>query len=215
MLCGYEWGEDSHNEDPRENLGEQSDPIDLEIPITFSNKMPRYGQHAKLWPYDARIKRWFEIWGHPLNEESTGSDFDKCLIQTNWCDSQNHHMTGDYHERLLSPNQVENFISHLQMLEPAVIFFFGSKMLEIMQDAAVLSQVQSIFGKMASEPIFETKEFVGKKFRVGFQNFERAKFICLPHPSGSRGLSDAYIELFRPEIDLILREFKQFKFNRL
>ena len=52
---------------------------------TFSNKSLRYGDVAKTWiKYDKRIRTWFSMWGHPLNEEGLGDAFDKMIVQTNW-----------------------------------------------------------------------------------------------------------------------------------
>ncbi len=63
MICGYEWGEESQSKG-------QEVIIDMTKECTFSNKSLRYGDVAKTWiKYDKRIRTWFSMWGHPLNEE--------------------------------------------------------------------------------------------------------------------------------------------------
>lgn len=146
------------------------------------------------------------------NKRATdGGDFEKCLLQTNWCNTQNNKIEGDYRSKLLEPSQVENFISHIEMFKPKLILFFGSQIIKILQSDKVLPKFIETAGKITEPLSFRAKEFDGRAFNIGFQCFEHCKAVCLPHPSGSCGLSDDYIRLFSYEIGKLIQEFREFK----
>lgn len=205
MICGYEWGEDDTNE------ADEDQVFNKDIPVTFSNKVPCYGEKALNWRYDKKIIKWFELWGHPLSRIDSGGNFEKCILQTNWCNSQNKKMNGDYWKKLLAEEQINNFVFHVNSFKPRLIIFFGSQMIHILQNEKVLNPFRNVMGAIVSDKKVYTKPFNGKKFRVGFQEFEKCKVVCLPHPSGSRGLCDEYIEMFSPEMGGLLREVKTLK----
>jgi len=94
MICGYEWGYSKQDQEA-DAKGIEYQPADTDVACTFANKELRYGPRALNWRYDASIMKWFEIWGHPFNK-SNPSDFDKSVIQTNWCKEMNHSMDGKY-----------------------------------------------------------------------------------------------------------------------
>lgn len=208
MLCGYEWG------------GNKAESTDLSVDaskvsnlgVTFSNKAPFYGKEADSWPYDKKIIAWFKLWGHELSSNDIGGDFEKCLIQTNWCDTQANNMNGiNYQGKLLAPDQVDNFIKHIAHFEPRILIFFGSSMGKFLNNPKVLPRFVEIVGKEFEKVQFQKMPYSGKRFKVGFQSFERCNVISLPHPSGSRGLSTEYINLFTPQIEKVLSDFKKFK----
>ena len=207
MLCGYEWGfsksdQDSLQTNERKRSG---------VSHVFSNKAAEYGEIANSWKYDQRIIYWFELFGHKLSKKDTGGSFEKCLLQTNWCDTQSNKMEGDYWSKLLDPSQVDNFIAHIEMFKPRLIFFFGSQIIRILQSEKVLPRFIETAGAVTEPLSFQTKQFDGRVFNIGFQGFENCKTVCFPHPSGSHGLSDDYIKLFSTKIGNLLQEFKGFK----
>lgn len=208
MICGYEWGGDGDEIDETEDdLRTQND-----LGVVFSNKAPHYGEVANHWKYDRKIRAWFKLWGHELKREETGGDFEKCLLQTNWCNTQAHDMKGvDYWEKLLTPDQIKNFIDHVDHFRPKLILFFGSTMLNILNNKTALEPFINVMGSITENLHFPSKPFDGKKFKVGFQSFEKCKVVSLPHPSGSRGLNDDYIKLFSSEIGDRIHEVKNFK----
>lgn len=210
MLCGYEWGgDDSDSTDVMINVGSVSN-----LDVTFSNKVPRYGKVAESWPYDKKIMSWFKLWSHELSREDVGGDFEKCLVQTNWCDTQANNMSGiNYQSKLLASDQVDNFIAHVQHFEPRILMFFGSSMGKFLNDPKVLPRFMATVGKELEKFQYQKMPFSGRRFNVGFQSFERCSVISLPHPSGSHGLSTDYIDLFTPQIEKILSDFKRFKGN--
>lgn len=199
LICGYEWGfslEDKH----LYAEGKPAPFFDKDAETTFSNKTPAHGDRALAWRYDNRIHRWFELWGHPLNRECLGGPFEKCILQTNWCNTQGHHIEGSCYAKLSDPAQVDNFLFHVSELDPALILFMGSVMIDVLQKSSILARFSAIVGAETTPLRKAQKDFSARRFRVGFQSFQRCSIVSLPHPSGSRGLSDSYIALFGNEI---------------
>lgn len=205
MICGYEWGW-SKADEAAYKQGEYTLPEE-EIPHTFSNKALYYGEQANTWRYDNAIKAWFELWGHPLDSNGLGGAFERSVVQTNWANSQDNSIS-DY-DKFLSDSQVDNFLFHLKSLRPKVILFMGSRLLDYLNNPKVLVKFKELMGEEVERARFEQKPFAGARFKVGFQRFQYCQIVCLPHPSASRGLSHAYIEMFRPEMDKILTDYKK------
>lgn len=206
MICGYEYGQPAKSSEPNhaeeERIKEAASRIN-----TFYDKTSIYKS-----PYDLRICKWFEIFGHPLGEDEGKSAFDKTILQTNWCDSQDKYVS-DY-VKFLARENVENFITHVKVYEPKIIFFMGSKLITYLQNESVIKEFRKIFGKEISTPKTPNKEYNGRKFKISLQDFEKTRVISLPHPSGSRGLTNEYIGLFATEIGDILKEYKSKKFDQ-
>lgn len=209
MLCGYEWGNSKKDQEAEKNGENRWKPNGKYF--VFSNK--GYGLEnsdaAEDARYDKNIIKWFKLWGHPLSTDGHGGDFEKCIVQTNWCDSQSH-STEAIERKLLVPHQVDNFIAHLQFLEPKLIIFFGSKLLRVMQNNQVIGRVENLLGKKLNTPEF-FYPIDGVGFNIGFQAFERAQVVCLPHASGSYGVKDEYIALSSGKIGPLITEFKSSK----
>ena len=201
MICGYEWGESKADQagGAGDSIGHA---IDWNAVCTFANKNVRYGPRALTWAYDARIRKWFGMWGFELDTACPGS-FEKSIVQTNWCDTQNHNMNGNY-ERLNDDDQVDNFLAHVDHFRPRMILFMGSQMIHALQRPATIARFQSQMGQITNPLTFSQKPFEGRRFRVAFQSFENCEVVCLPHPSGSHGLSDDYIDLFSSQIGALI-----------
>lgn len=195
MICGYEWGGDGD-----ENKENDTETHVENVVCTFSNKVPQYGEEANSWKYDRILRKWFEMWGHPLNREGIGSSFDRMIVQTNWCNTQNKKIEGNYWDKLLADDQVDNFLAHVNFFKPRLILFCGSQLIRILQHPKVLPPFVSVMGAITEELNFVSKPFDGRKFKIGFQSFEHCNLIGLPHPSGTHGLNDLYIRLFTDEI---------------
>lgn len=210
MICGYEWG--YSKKDQGDDAKGVDNNINFDAGCTFANKDLCYGQKALGWRYDNNIIKWFGLWGHPLNREYP-SAFEKSLVQTNWCDSLNPSMGGvDYFAKLTVPNQIDNFIYHVDYFRPRVIMFMGSVMIKTLQHKPVIERFESIMGPRINEPKPVLKSFTGRRFNIWLQSFNQCEVICLPHPSGSRGLSDAYIAMYKDNVGELLTRYKHEKF---
>ena len=174
--------------------------------FTFSSKDQYYGQRALAWRYDNTIIKWFDMWGHPLARGGQ-TDFEKSIIQTNWCDTQSHNMEGDY-SRLGGAYNVDNFMSLVAHFEPSVVLFMGSQLIHSLNNPVIRAGFEKIMGNCVKEPEVIQKAYSGIRFKVTFQSFERSQVICFPHPSSSRGLSDEYIGMFSSEMDRLLTDYK-------
>jgi hypothetical protein len=203
MLCGYEFGYNKHDQYLEENYKNEIEKKRLEI-NTFYEKSKIYDS-----PYDLRIIKWFGFFGHPLGVDDGRSPFDKCLLQTNWCDSQNTYVS-DY-AKFLSKENSENFLGIVEAFLPRVLIFMGAKQIHYLQTPALMNRFTGIFGAEISPLDVKQKQFHGRKFKIAFQIFERISVISLPHPSGTRGLSDDYIKLFVPEVKDVLDSYKKLK----
>jgi hypothetical protein len=205
MFMGYEWGE-SKTDQKNAKDGVIEDIKNVEC--TFSNKYLRYGAKARSWRYDNRIKEWFKIFGHSLDENNP-KDFDKAIIQTNWCNTMGHKIEGSISLKLSQSEQISNFLGHVSTLKPKLIFFFGSAMIDVLNNNTHIKEsFIRLFGDEISYKKIK-KDFNGRKFYIGFQSFAQCDIISLPHPSSSRGLQDKYIELFSKEIGDILTKYRK------
>lgn len=202
-ICGYEWGFSKHDQYLDKNQKNNIEKRRAEI-NTFYSKARIYNS-----PYDYRIIKWFDFFGHPLGIDDGFSVFDKCLLQTNWCDSQGAYVS-DY-AKFLSKENSENFLSIMGAFQPRVLIFMGAKQIEYLQDPIIKNRFREIFGAEISPPNVQLKPFAGRSFKIAFQPFDRINVISLPHPSGTRGLSDGYIQLFASQIGEILTDYRSFK----
>lgn len=198
MICGYEWGGGD------EEASETDSSINEAAICTFANKDLRYGTAAARWHYDNQIKKWFALWGRALDRENPGA-FEKSIVQTNWCDTQKPRMNGDY-SSLWQDAQIANFLFHIAHFRPRLLLLMGSKLIEALQAPTTLERFEAIMGKRASNYESKQKDFDGRRFKISFQDFERCKVVCFPHPSASRGLSDAYIALFADDMRGLLHD---------
>ncbi|OZA31320.1 MAG: hypothetical protein B7X92_14940 [Novosphingobium sp. 17-62-9] len=201
FICGYEWGGGDESASSNESAA-----IDWDASCTFSNKHLRYGPAALKWRYDNRIKKWFRMWNLPINQENPG-ELDKSIVQTNWCDTQNPAMNGDY-SVLREPRQVNNFLSHIAHFSPNLVLFMGSRLIETLQHPSTLSRFQDVVGTCTRPVKALQKPSEHRRFKIWFQTFERCEVVCLPHPLSSRGLSDDYIALFNEEMRERIADYK-------
>ncbi|WP_373740973.1 hypothetical protein [Neisseria sp.] len=204
MICGYEWGWSKADEAAYE-AGELHQP-ETETEHTFANRARHYGEQAKKWRYDNAVKKWFELWGHPLDENDLGGAFEKSIVLTNWAATQGNQI--DNKNKFIQPEHIENFLYHIEKLRPKVILFMGSRLMDYLNHRDVLPRFKQIVGEQTAPLKVEQKASDGTRFKVRFQSFEHCEVVCLPHPSASRGLSDKYIALFEPEMNRILSDFK-------
>lgn len=206
MICGYEWGF-SKKDKQKQELGTWVEPSE-KVEHTFANKARHLGEVANNWRYDNSIKRWFELWGFPLDSQELGGGFEKSIIQTNWADTQGNSINDSDSNKFLLDEHVDNFIKHITVLKPRVIIFMGRNLIDYLQNPVVFPKFVEVMGEVTKRKQVVQKNSLGTRFKVFFQTFEHCQIICFPHPSGSHGISYEYIELFRPEMTKILSEYK-------
>jgi hypothetical protein len=194
MVCGINWG------------GSPDEPSSGETASFFSDCS------VNNYPYRNRLLTWFELFGHPLETKSNqAGSFEKSIIQTNWLSNQSPNMNGKaiYAECI---KEWGNFQYHLQELNPKIIIFLSVTLLEALNSLSHANIVHSLLGA-AEKPKYYKKSVQSngvqlKRFRVGAQKFKNAHIIALPHPTGSVGLSNDYIQAFKPEIFPIFEAYK-------
>lgn len=199
MLCGYEWGGSDDGMDCSDNEPNRA------VQCTFAGKTKEMVGNDR---YDGNLKKWFEIWGHPLKTDLLGGDFEKSMVQTNWMNTQSESMNGRYH-LLTEPVQIDNFILHIETLQPRLIIFFGMELSRCLNHADVRLRFEKIAGKALFEPDAKVKDVEGcRKYRFIFQDFENCRTVCLPHPSNA-AISREYLEAFKPEMSELIAWYKQ------
>ena len=212
VVCGIEAG---MSKDEQETIarGDQITSHSTYAVCTFSSKYLRY--EGWPWPFDRRIIKWFDLWGHPITTKGPDEapDFDRCIVNINWCNSQNPR-AGKYWEKARFPCQVDNFILHVSRLRPKLILLLGVQLIWVLQAPEILSRFQSSseggMGNKISNVQILKKDFSGRRFQVGFQEFENGDVVALPH-TASMGLSDGYIEKFKEEMDVRISKVKRGK----
>lgn len=194
LLCGVNWG------------GSPSEAGRDEPASFFSDR------NVNNYPYRNRLVRWFSYWGHPLEQiKGREGPFERSIVQTNWLYGQSENMRGKdiASECSASPDA---FFLHLDQLQPKLVLLVGISLLEALNSTPCLALAARSLGVAQPPLIYRKDVFDGSKklraFRVGVQSFENGTVIALPHPTGSIGLSDRYIEAFRPELGPELATFK-------
>ncbi|HET6912601.1 MAG TPA: hypothetical protein VFH71_04550 [Rhodanobacteraceae bacterium] len=192
IICGYNWGTD------------QGSSVSAASPAGssfFSN------QDTNGFRYVNRLINLLGLWGLSLErKEGRETKLERSFTQTNWRNTETKALSDDtWTEYELNCG---NFLETVQHLRPRLVIFCGLRLLELLNSPSVLPLSEKGFGKHLGEPRYCVKpKLPGRKqFRVGFQDFERVRVIAIPHPTGSRGLSNEYMEQFRNEIFSRLRE---------
>lgn len=191
MICGYEWG------------GGPEDVEDASALSFFSDLT------VKQYVYRTRLLKWFNLWGCPLStRRGFEGPFERAIVQTNWMPDQARSTVGRNLSQELF-NHRENFFTHLEVLRPRVLIFCGKQSIFVLNEPKCLAVAESILGARVRAPEMRRRDVFVEgvqltQFVFGFQSFARCEVIGLPHPSGSRGLEDAYVAAFRPDIEPIL-----------
>ncbi|WP_019520778.1 hypothetical protein [Faucicola boevrei] len=204
LICGYEHG---INPD-KQFTGLTDDEIwqrkNATI-FTFANKTPFLGDgffNFNKYRYDNIVAKWFELWGHSLDRENLGGNFEKSIMQTNISPTANKSVE-DYNE--ISKN-FDYLITHFEVLQPSLVLFMGRRLTDFINQQDNYEKFIKVVGNEIGQRKMVQKESGG--FQVFFQNFEKCKTVCFPHPSGAK-VAYNYIKQFKPEMDKLLQEYKQ------
>lgn len=198
MICGYNWGGNPNV------LGRGTSHS------FFSDE--RYGNR-----YRNRIIEWFSLWGVPLSRTPGTEGFlEKSISQTNWLPTQSVSLNGSntLDSCIL---HAHNFGLHLNYFKPKVLLLMGKVLIDAMNMPLVQNELICTTGKsLGIHHLFDcldVKHHKYKKFRISFQKYEKMQVVCLPHPTGSRGLSNEYIAGFRSIIEPIFIDSMPQAFN--
>lgn len=135
---------------------------------------------------------------------------EKSIMQTNWLPGASKNIQGwdlDKHYT----HYKDSFLLLLEVIKPRIIFFTSVGLLEAFNTPNNLIEVRKIFGKKKYyEIISSTPHKIKRKFRFGFEEFERCKIIAVPHPTGARVPNEPIIE-FSPRIKDILNDYSKIK----
>ena len=161
------------------------------------------------YPFRNRIVSWFSLWGYELarSSERAGS-FERSIVQTNWLQTCSNNMDGINTQQACIENN-ESFFQTCEALKPSVIFFIGRELPWAFTSPALSIRVESIFGARKGETRWLQKDvyFNGKprrRFRFGFQQYEKLTVVVLPHATGAQGVADDYISEFKPEMSAVI-----------
>ena len=195
MICGINWGGDPSNESAPE---EQS---------FFSDKT------VNNYPYRNRLLRWFNFWGDPLQiDRGREGWLERSIAQTNWLPDQDVSMRNrNTFEECLRLRT--NFLFHVESLRPRLILFCGTILIHVLNNPQCLEEAKTLLGQPSKlvilrKDIFEDGRKL-KRFAVGVQKFEHCEIVAVPHPTGSIGLSDAYIAAFKTEVSEVMDRYRQ------
>ena len=187
MVCGVNYGY-SINDEKREG---ESVFIETEPPSFFSDSTVRKKDRFK-----NRVLKWMKGWGIEL-ADMPGSEkaFERSFFQCNWLDSQTRSTNSDEqikHDMLV--NEADGFLNLLAERKPSVIFLFGARLIEVLNDERVRPRVIAILGERTAPESYapNIQDYQGKKFSVRVQQFGETVIIASPHPQ-TQGLSDAYM----------------------
>ncbi|MDR1849918.1 MAG: hypothetical protein LBQ75_07750 [Zoogloeaceae bacterium] len=212
MICGINGGKSKKDEERAASGGQAEERYS-----SFFSDQGRSPKAANNYRFRNRLLTWFiHCWGIKL-ETRRGHDgaFERSFFQTNWLDTQSHDAKGISHEVLV--DGADGFLKLLEQREPSVIMFFGSGLIEALNDPRIRDRVINILGKWSGKTDGCTVDrcIVDKfgrktqiKFEMKTQKFGETYIIGLPHPQ-RWGLSDEYVEKLRPpDLETILKYSK-------
>ncbi|HQN65407.1 MAG TPA: hypothetical protein PLR90_07975 [Methylophilus sp.] len=195
MICGINWG------------GSPDDAPSNETKSFFSD------QSVNNYRYRNRIVTWFQLFRHPLEvTESKATAFERSIIQTNWLSTQSRNMQNN-HVFDECVNEWGNFEFHVRELQPKLIIFLSVTLLDVLNSKSCIDRTRRLFGneidlkKILKKDVYEEARRL-RSFRIGIQRFENTDVIALPHPTGSKGLSDNYIRAFDQDISPLIDKYK-------
>lgn len=201
IICGLNWGGQESREDIYYKQSEKS---------IFSHSM--YD-----WKFRNRLLKWFKMWGHRLETTDGNASFlEKSISYTNWLNTKSKNLKGiDILSEL--KNNTDSIINTINALSPKIIVFLSKQLIYALNEPTILDKLRDKLGNNKSfEEISLQKQFTEnyKRFKIYRQVFDNCTIISLPHPSGSRGLKNEYIQLFREDMNTIFTIYKE-NYNNL
>lgn len=163
MICGINWGGDPNGVDDG-NSGQYA----------FADKA------HNSFPYSEALITWFEAWGVRLDRSSNPGKLERCLIQTNWCDSQSRDA------KSISEQEWQNtpLFGLIKELKPRAIILTAVTLLPRFQKRASEAGLKLLKER---EPHTLVSAH-GKTFRMHVIEYDKTNVVALPHPSRFRSI---------------------------
>ena len=155
--------------------------------------------------------KWFEIWGYKLETSGENVSFlEKSISYTNWLNTKSKNLKGIdiFSELKRYPN---NIISIINALSPRIIIFLSKQLIFALNEPTILKKLKASLGnnRLLEEISLQKQNTENyKRFKVYKQEFDNCTIISLPHPSGSIGLKNENIQLFKENMSIILTTYK-------
>jgi len=202
LLCGINHGYSKEDERLDAAGVDRSDPYKS----FFSDKA------VNDYKYRNTLAKWFSLWGYELGRDaSTAGQFERSIVQTNWLQSCSGNVRG-MNIRQACIDDSDSFLKTCEVLKPGVIFFVGSNLLSAFLSPELSARVNAIFGSPIGETVWLQKDVVNngrarRRFKFGFQNYEKLSVVSMPHATGSAGIADDYIHAFKPEVSGVVESW--------
>lgn len=199
MICGINFGYSSRDE-ADEMSGVASSQ---ENPSFFSDLAVNNTRFRN------RVLTWLTSWGLTFATRAGEEGcFERAFFQTNWLDTQTRSVSSD--GNITTDTLVREPAGLLHLLEarkPSVVFFFGSAMIEALNDPRIREKVIAILGARSGNPRdyrARLPNYSGTQFRMRIQEFGKTFIVGLPHPQAF-GVSDEYVAALRPPAEVLER----------
>ncbi len=157
------------------------------------------------YPYRDRILKWFELWDHPMarTAEEAG-DFEKSVSQTNWLRDRSRRSEHRTEPKYLLEH-VEEFLEVVSARDPKVIFLFGSCLGSALERGLRQPLTRTRLAEVLGQPQGPVRSLTRDqrdepKMKVRIFAFENCRIICFPHPTGAKGLTNAQIARYKPDV---------------
>ena len=152
-----------------------------------------------------RLVAWFKMWGFELDQDqATAGGFEKSIVQTNWLQSCSNNLKGTniFNEAI---HDADSFLETCAALKPEVVFLFSKQLMLALTDRTLAPKVEAIFGARVGAIDWRKKDVSNRrKFLFGFQKYEGAMVVSLPHVTGAKGLANDYVAAFKPDISDVI-----------
>lgn len=189
-LCGINWG------------GEDSDRMAAQVRARrsfFSD------DSIDGYPYRTRILTWFALWGRPLaREPARAGPLERAISQTNWLSDRSKRSEHRTQPAYLL-DHLDEFLDVCRERNPRVILLLGSCLGSALERALTRPQTRAAvcaaFGPLTRAPVVIARNLPGEQnFRLRTFDFARCRLLCLPHPTGAVGVTNAQIARYGPEV---------------
>lgn len=183
-ICGIEFGgDDSHSS---ASLTTAADDLSF-----FSDLAARPTDK-----FQSRVVSWLSLWDINLTtEKGTEGKLERRFFQTNWLDLQNPKSTHSVDDLAAG---AEGILRLIAVRAPAVMFLFGAQLIEALNHIDIRDLTESALGPRPGRPVLHRAHLPesSRATILRHQSWPKCEVFCLPHPTGSHGVTNASIATF-------------------